>query len=288
MNPLVARPREFPDPRRMAGKVVFITGAARGVGRSLAATMAANGADVIAMDLCAAATADGLAPAPDDTDLAETVRLVEEQGRRAVAIRGDVRDRQAMTEALNEAVQRLGRLDVACVNAGLFKVGPSLDITDSDWQAIIDVNLTGAWNTCRAALPHLIAAGGGSIVITSSTAGLRGAPGALHYAASKHGVVGLTKTLAKEFGPQGVRCNSVHPTAINTPMIQNEQAWRTFAGSASATKEEAARARAARNPLGADAVEPEDVANAVLWLASDEARFVTGATLPVDAGMLVM
>ncbi|MFS3130554.1 mycofactocin-coupled SDR family oxidoreductase [Nocardioides sp. Bht2] len=288
MNTQTPPPQQFPDEQRLAGKVAFITGAARGVGRSLATTLAANGADIIAMDLCADAAPNGLTPAPEDTDLATTVRLVEEHGGRAIAIRGDVRDRQEMTAALDNAVAALGRLDIVCVNAGLFKVGPSLEISDADWQAIIDVNLTGAWNTCRAALPHLIAAGGGSIVITRSTAGLRAAPGAVHYSASKHAVVGLTKTLAKEFGPRGVRCNSVHPTAINTPMIQNEEAWRAFAGSATATKEEAARARATRNPLGVDAVEPEDVANAVLWLSSDEARFVTGATIPVDAGMLVM
>ncbi|CAM3228538.1 mycofactocin-coupled SDR family oxidoreductase [Nocardioides dubius] len=283
-----SRPPQFPDRRRLAGKVAFITGAARGVGRSLATTLAANGADIIALDLCAEPAPGGLTGPPTSADLAGTVHLVEQLGARAVALPGDVRDRPALTAALDEAVRRFGRLDIVCANAGLFRIAPTLEVSDDDWQATIDVNLTGAWNTCRAALPHLIAAGGGSIVITNSTAGLRGAPGAIHYAASKHGVVGLTRTIAKEFGAHQVRCNSVHPTAINTPMIQNEAARRTFAGSASATEAEAASARAARNPLGVDVVEPEDVANAVLWLAGDEARFVTGVSLPVDAGMLVM
>lgn len=273
--------------KRFTGKVALITGAARGQGRSHAIRMAEEGADIIAVDICGPVPTVTISPPATEEDLAETVRLIEKHGRRVVATKVDVRDREGLQYAIDTGVERLGRLDVACANAGIFQPAPSLDTTDELWRDIIDVNLTGVWNTCRVALPHLIAAGGGSIVIISSAGGLKGNPNTIAYTASKHGVVGVMRVLANEFGPQMIRVNSVHPSGVDTPMIANEATWRLFApDEINPTKASAAPAFQAGNVLPIPWLEVDDISNAVLFLASDEARYITGVTLPVDAGYL--
>jgi (+)-trans-carveol dehydrogenase len=270
---------------RVAGKVAFITGAARGQGRSHAVRLAEEGADIIAVDICAQI---GSVPYEMATpaDLAETVTEVEALDRRIVAAQADVRDYAALKAALDDGVTRLGGLDIVSANAGIASFAPAAGLDEATWQDMIDVNLTGVWHAAKAAVPHLIAGGrGGSIVLTSSTAGLAALPNMAHYVAAKHGVVGLMRTLALELAPHSIRVNSVHPTAVNTPMVQNEPAMRVFLpGVANPTAGQYAEAMGALNALPVPWVEPRDVSNAVLFLASDEARYITGATLPVDAG----
>jgi (+)-trans-carveol dehydrogenase len=273
---------------RVAGKVAFITGAARGQGRSHAIRLAAEGADIIAVDLCGqVATVPYAMSTPDD--LAETVKEVEALDRRIVATQADVRDYGALKAALDDGVAQLGRLDIVSANAGIFSFGTLAELDDVTWQDMIDVNLTGVWHTAKAAIPHLRAAGGGAIILTSSTAGLQAIENIGHYTSAKHGVVGLMRTLARELAPDMIRVNSVHPTAVNTDMIQNSATYELFASDlpeAERTREALAPRFESLNVLPIPWVEPVDISNAVLWLASDEARYVTGVTLPVDAGLL--
>lgn len=273
---------------RFSGKVAFITGAGRGQGRSHAVRLAEEGADIIAVDVCAPVPTVTVAPPTTQEDLAETVRLVEKLNRRIVAAAVDVRDRESLQRVVDAGVDQLGRLDVVCANAGIFQPAPTLEVTDDAWREIIDINLTGVWNTCRVALPHMIACGGGSIVITSSAGGLKGNPNTIAYTASKHAVVGVMRVLANEFGPQMIRVNSVHPSGVDTPMIANEATWKLFApDEPNPTKASAAPAFQAGNALPIPWLDVSDISNAVLFLASDEARYITGVTLPVDAGYLV-
>ncbi len=271
---------------RMEGKVALVTGAARGQGRSHALRLAREGADIVAVDLCGPIDTIEMYPPSTRDDLAETVRQVEELDRRIVSHVADVRDSSSLGAAVDEGVSQLGKLDVVCANAGVFEISPALEITDAMWRNMIDVNLTGVWNTCRAALPHLVANGGGAIVITSSTAGIKGTPNTVHYTATKHGVVGIMRTLANEFAGNNVRVNTVHPTGVDTDMIMNEKTWGLFSPD-DPTREKAAPAFESLHALPVSWVEPVDISNAVLWLASDEARFVTGVTLPVDAGWTI-
>jgi SDR family mycofactocin-dependent oxidoreductase len=263
---------------RLEGKVAFVTGAARGQGRSHALRLAEEGADIIAVDLCAQIDS---VPYPMGTpdDLRETQRLIEEHDRRVIAEQADVRSFEALKSIVDRGVAEFGRLDVVCANAGIFTVADSTwEIEEQGWQDVIDVNLTGVWHTVKAAVPHMIAAGnGGAIVITSSTAGLKGLGGATHYVASKHGVIGIMRSLAMELAPHSIRVNTVHPTGVNTPMVVNE-----FFGELMQRRPEMGAAM--QNPLPVEMVEPVDISNAIVWLASDEARYVTGVTLPVDAG----
>jgi (+)-trans-carveol dehydrogenase len=274
---------------RVDGKVAFITGAARNQGRSHALRLAAEGADIIAVDICEPVKSIEMYPPATEEDLAETVRLVEELDRRVLATKADVRDSAALRAAVDAGVAEFGRLDIVCANAGVFEIQPALEVTDEGWAEMIDINLTGVWNTCRAALPHLIEGGrGGSIVITSSTAGLKGTPNTVHYTAAKHGVVGIMRTLANEFAQHSIRVNSVHPTGVDTVMIQNEKTWGLFdPANPHPTRETAEPVFASTNALPVPWVEPIDISNAILFLASDEARYITGVTLPVDAGYTV-
>ena len=274
---------------RVEGKVAFITGAARSQGRSHALRLAQEGADIIAVDVCAPIGSIGMYPPATDEDLAETVRQVEALDRRIVATKADVRDSAAMKAAVDDGVAQLGRLDIVLGNAGVFEIQPALEITDEAWREMIDINLTGVWNTCKVALPHLIEGGrGGSIVLTSSTAGLKGTPNTIHYTAAKHGVVGVMRTLANEFAQHSIRVNSVHPTGVDTVMIQNEKTWGLFApGDPAPSREKAAPILESTNALPVPWVEPVDISNAILFLVSDEARYITGVTLPVDAGYTV-
>jgi SDR family mycofactocin-dependent oxidoreductase len=275
---------------RVEGKVAFITGAARGQGRSHATRLAQEGADIIAVDLCDQV---GSVPYPMATpdDLAQTVKEVEALDRRIVATQADVRDYGALKAAVDDGVAQLGRLDIVSANAGIFSSGTLADLPEQTWQDMIDVNLTGVWHAAKAAIPHLRAGGrGGSIILTSSTAGLMALENTGHYVAAKHGVVGLMRTLALELAPEMIRVNSVHPTNVNTDMFQNAAIYALFAPDLEEkdrTKERIVERAQTLNALPIPWVEPVDISNAVLWLASDEARYVTGVTLPVDAGQLV-
>jgi (+)-trans-carveol dehydrogenase/(-)-trans-carveol dehydrogenase len=274
---------------RVAGKVAFITGAARGQGRSHAIRLAQEGADIIAVDICEDVPGIPYAGATE-ADLAETVKQVEALDRRIVAAKADVRDYQGLKKALDDGVAQLGRLDIVSANAG---IGTSpynaWEMDDSVWQTMIDINLTGVWHTAKAAVPHLIAGGnGGSIILTSSAAGLQAYQNIAHYVSAKHGVVGLMRTLALELAPHSIRVNSIHPTQVDTPMIQNEATYRLFRPDLEhPTKDDFAPASQAVNALPIPWVEPVDISNAVLFLASDEGRYITGVTLPVDAGTVI-
>jgi SDR family mycofactocin-dependent oxidoreductase len=276
---------------RVEGKVAFITGAARGQGRSHAVRLAEEGADIIAVDI--AADIEGVRrfyPGATEADLAETVRHVEALDRRIVAAKADVRDYGTLKSALDDGVAQLGHVDIVSANAAIWIFGDlAHEVAERDWQDLIDVNLTGVWHTAKAAIPHLIAQGtGGSIIITSSTAGLKGTPYTAQYTTSKHAVIGLMRTLAVELAPHWIRVNTVNPTGVDTIMIQNEATWRQFLpGTEHPTKEQAAEVFVTTNALPVPWVGPRDVSNAVLFLASDEARYITGVTLPVDAGYTI-
>jgi SDR family mycofactocin-dependent oxidoreductase len=273
---------------RVAGKVAFITGAARGQGRSHAVRLAQEGADIIAVDVCA--DMPGMPyPGATEADLAETAKQVEALDRRIVAVAADVRDYGALKAALDDGVAQLGRLDIVSANAGIgSSPHATQDLAESTWQDMIDVNLTGVWHTAKAAIPHLIAAGGGALVLTSSAAGLQAYPGVGHYVSAKHGVVGLMRTLALELAPHSIRVNSIHPTQVDTIMIQNEATWRLFRPDLEhPTRADFEPASQEMNALPIPWVDPVDISNALLFLASDEARYITGVPLPVDAGCLV-
>jgi len=269
---------------RFDGKVAYITGAARGQGRSHAVRLAAEGADIVAVDRCAPIPSVAY-PLATEADLAETVRAVEAHGRRIVARRADVRDRAALEAAAADAVAHFGRIDVVVANAGIIPV-PAAGIDENDaWRDAIDVLLTGTWNTLKATVPTLVAGGdGGAVVITSSTAGLKGFydtwGGFDGYTAAKHGVVGLMRSYANVLAPHRIRVNSVHPSGVATAMVVN----RPFAAYMESHPEVAARLH---NALPVDLLDVADVTAAVLWLASDEARYVTGVAFPIDGGMTV-
>jgi (+)-trans-carveol dehydrogenase len=275
---------------KLEGKVAFITGAARGQGRSHAIRLAAEGADIIAVDL-----AGQLDSVPYDmatpADLAETVKEVEALDRRIVATQADVRDYGAVKAAVDDGVAQLGRLDIVAANAGIFSFGRAEELPEQSWQDMIDVNLTGVWHAAKAAIPHLKAGGqGGAIVLTSSTAGLMPFENMAHYTAAKHGVVGLMRVLAVELAPDFIRVNSVHPTTVNTDMIHNKATYELFSPDlpeAGRTREILTERFQTLNALPIPWVEARDISNAVLFLASDEARYITGVTLPIDAGSLL-
>ncbi|MBX8689989.1 mycofactocin-coupled SDR family oxidoreductase [Mycobacterium sp. 20091114027_K0903767] len=266
----------------LAGKVAFITGAARGQGRAEALRLAADGADIIAIDLCDQIESVPYPLATPD-DLAATVKLVEETGARIVAQQADVRDEQALQAALRTGVERLGRLDIVVANAGIAPMQSGPD----GWRDVIDVNLSGVHHTVEAAIPIMVEQGeGGSIVLISSAAGLIGVGGgdrgSIGYTAAKHGVVGLMRAYANFLAPQCIRVNTIHPTGVDTPMINNEftRGWLKHIA------EELNAPTNFSNALPVQVIQSEDVANAVAWLVSDQARYITGVTLPVDAGIV--
>ncbi len=269
------------------GKVAFVTGAARGQGRSHARRLAEGGADIIAIDACA--TQDWLTyPLATEADLAQTVKEVEALDRRIIARRADVRDLAAVRAVLDEGVAALGgRLDIVCANAAIIsQPAPTWEIDVGQWRELIDVTLTGVFVTVKAAIPHMIAAGnGGSIALTSSGAALISGGGLADYKAAKAGVLSLTRTLACELAEHFIRVNAICPTAVDTPMIQNEALYRSFRPDLDNPGREDVKAGfQTMNLLPIPWVDPVDVSNAIVWLASDAARYVTGITLPVDAG----
>ena len=267
---------------KLEGKVAFITGAARGQGRSHAVRLAQEGADIIAVDICR--QIDSVAyPLATPEDLAETVREVEALDRRIFARQADVRDEPQLKHVFERGVAELGPVDIVLANAGIAPMSRSEP--HSAWQDVIDVNLTGVFNTVEIAIPSMKERGaGGAIVLTSSTACLTGiggpTRGGLGYTAAKHGVVGLMRSYANTLAPYSIRVNTVHPTGVNTPMIVNDAMAEFLAADPQMSNEVA-------NALPVYLVEPIDISNAIAWLVSDEARYVTGVTLPVDAGFTV-
>jgi SDR family mycofactocin-dependent oxidoreductase len=267
--------------RRLAGKTAFITGAARGQGRSHAVLMASEGASIIAVDLCGQIDSVQY-PMSTSRDLEQTVAAVEGVGGRICASVADVRDESALRGAFDRGVQAVGPVDIVIANAGI--AAQASHERPGAWADVLDVNLTGVFHTVEVAIPSMIEnKRGGSIVLTGSTAGLTGASGptraGLAYAAAKHGVVGLMRGYANNLAPHSIRVNSVHPTGVATPMIQN-QAMREFLDT------DPSHHDVAGNALPVPVIEPVDVSYAIVWLVSDEARYVTGVALPVDAGFV--
>jgi SDR family mycofactocin-dependent oxidoreductase len=266
------------------GRVAFITGAARGQGRAHAVRLAREGADIIAVDICADIPSMDY-PNASPSDLDETVKLVESQDRRIVARQADVRDYDGLDAAFQEGLASLGRVDIVLANAGIIRLGPEVE-PGNEWRDIIDVNLTGVWNTIRIALPAMIeGARGGSIVITSSSAGLRATgtdkAGPQAYNAAKRGLIGLMETLAIDVAKHSIRVNTIHPTGVATGMVLNPAMEKLFAANDPGLA-------AMQNALPIDILQPEDIANAVAWLVSDGAKFVTGVALPLDAGFSIL
>ncbi len=273
---------------RVEGKVAFITGAARGQGRAHSVRLASEGADIIAVDICKPIdTVDKIAASTPPEDLAETADLVKNAGGRIFTAEVDVRDYDALKAAVDAGVEEFGRLDIIVANAGIGNGGETLDKTsEADWNAMIDINLSGVWKTVKAGVPHILEGGrGGSIILTSSVGGLKAYPHTGHYIAAKHGVVGLMRTFAVELGAQNIRVNSVHPTNVNTPLYMNEGTMKLFRPDLeNPTADDMKVVAQLMHTLPIGWVEPEDIANAVLFLASDESRYITGVTLPVDGG----
>lgn len=287
--------------RKLEGKVAFITGAARGQGRTHAVTLAREGAGILAVDICAPIESVPY-PLATEADMAATVSDVEAIGGRIYSATADVRDVGALQKAFDAGLDELGPVDIVIANAGIapmvghpVRANYNLPAEEaiawltgarepaSTWKDAIDVNLTGAFNTVQVAVPSMIArAEGGSIVITSSMAGMLGiggpSRGSLAYTASKHGVVGLMRTYANNLAPYNIRVNSVHPAGVRTPMLTNDVSRNHF------NSLPAAQADVMSNALSVRHLDPEDVSNAVLWLVSNDARYVTGIQLPVDAG----
>ena len=272
---------------RVEGKVAFITGAARGQGRSHAVRLAQEGADIIAIDVCKPIVENTTIPASTPEDLAETADLVKGHNRRIFTAEVDVRDYDALKAAVDTGVEQLGRLDIIVANAGIGNGGDTLDKTSEfDWQEMIDVNLSGVWKSVKAGVPHILAGGnGGSIILTSSVGGLKAYPHCGNYVAAKHGVVGLMRSFAVELGQKMIRVNSVHPTHVRTPMLHNEGTFKMFRPDLeNPGADDMAPICQMFHTLPIPWVEAEDISNAVLFLASDESRYITGVTLPVDAG----
>jgi SDR family mycofactocin-dependent oxidoreductase len=272
-------------PGLLAGQVAFVTGAARGQGRSHALALAREGASIIALDACAP-IATVPYPLPAKEDLEDTAEQVRALGAQVIHGVVDVRDLAGMERFVSDAVATLGRLDIVCANAGISTPSPTLTMTEEAWQTTIDINLTGAWKTCRATVPHVIAGGrGGAVIITSSSATAMISKNIAHYTASKHGLIGFMRVLAKELAPHRIRVNTLHPTGVRTPMILNEPMYRLFRPDLeNPDQEDFESAARSHHALGVSAVDPEDVSAAVIYLASAAGRYVTGSTFMLDAG----
>jgi SDR family mycofactocin-dependent oxidoreductase len=262
---------------RVQGKVALITGAARGQGRNHAVKLAEQGADVIAVDACVNYDTMNYEMGTE-ADLAETVKMVEALDRRVVARKADTRDLTALTAAVDEGVAELGGLDIVCANAGICSAQTWNQITPELWQDTIDVILTGTWHTCRAVIPHLLDRGAGSVIVTGSTSAVKGQPFLTPYIAAKHGLVGIVESLANELAPHNIRFNLIHPTGVNTRLLEG------VGGLPGLIELDPHQGPTFVNAQLVEFVEVDDVTNAVLYLASDESRYVTGAGLRVDAG----
>ena len=266
------------------GRVALVTGAARGQGRSHAVALAEAGADVVVTDLCA-----DIASVPYDlsepSDLDETARLVEKAGRRALAVEADVRDRAAMEAVVGQAIDELGRIDIVVANAGICGFGAMPELTAEQWDDMVAVNLTGVFHTFRAVVPHMVERGYGRLVAISSGAGRTGTPHLSHYAATKWGVIGFVKSVALEVAAHGITANVVCPATVDTPMVHNEALYSLFAPDIATPSKDAVRPRyEAMNPMRVAWLDPQEISNAVLFLASDRSSFISGETIEVSAG----
>ncbi len=270
------------QPGTLQGRVAFVTGAARGQGRSHAVRLARAGADIIALDICAPASETITYPAATAEDLAETVRAVEAEGRKVLARAVDTRDDAAVRQLVADGTEQFGRLDILVANAGVLGWGRLWELTDEQWDTVIGVNLTGTWRTLRAVIPAMIDAGnGGSIIVVSSAAGLKATPGNGHYSASKYGLVALTNSLALELGEFGIRVNSIHPYSVDTPMIEKDAIIQLLSQ----------HPRYAHSfppmPLQPRGVmNPDEISDVVVWLAGDGSGTLSGAQIPIDKGVL--
>jgi (+)-trans-carveol dehydrogenase len=272
------------------GKVALVTGAARGQGRSHSVRLAAEGADVIAVDVCADPLKTLSYGLGTEAELDETIAAIEGHGRRAIKAVADVRSLPEMEQAVKAGLDELGKIDIVCANAGIGSWAVAWEMTAEQWQEMIDVNLTGVFNTARAALPSMVERGeGGCLVLTSSTAGLRAYANTAHYTAAKHGVIGLMKVLAQEAAAHKIRVNAVCPTTVRTPLVINDATFELFApDKQNPTEDDVREAFEGLNLLPNVAwIEPSDVSDAVLFLCSDAAKFMTGVALPVDAGNII-
>jgi (+)-trans-carveol dehydrogenase len=269
--------------------VAFITGAARGQGRSHAVRLAEAGADIIAVDICE--QIDGVPyPMATEDDLALTVEMVQETGRRIVPAVADVRELDGLAAAVDRAVDVLGRLDIVCANAGITGVYGVVEPKDAArlFRVVVDVNLTGVFNTVEAAKPHLVKQPGGSVIITSSLAGLRAVGAGGGYGEAKHGLVGMMRNYAHELAPHMIRVNTIHPSNVRTPMVVNDYLPTVFRPDLdNPTMRDIEDILSSMNLMPVPWVEPEDISRAVLFLASDDSRYITGATVPVDAGAAI-
>ncbi|AFR50644.1 mycofactocin-coupled SDR family oxidoreductase [Gordonia sp. KTR9] len=270
------------------GKTVLITGGARGQGRAHALTSAREGADVILLDITRQLDSVDYPLATAD-DMAETVRQVEALDRRALTFDADVRDQTQLDDAVAAGIAEIGKIDVLIANAGIWTRAPFWEMSEQMWSDMMDVNLTGVWKSAKAVAPHMIERQSGSIVITSSVNGLEPGMNYAHYVATKHGVIGLMKNIALELAPHGIRCNSINPGAIRTPMTDQQGAWDMFAGHEGGTPEDLIEGGYHFHALkGHSFMPPEVIANTALYLNSDLAASVTGVTIPVDAGHLLL
>lgn len=272
------------------GKVALITGAGRGQGRSHALKLASEGADVIAVDIGGGRVETISYELASEADLDTTVKEIEAMGRRAVKAIADVRSLSELQAAVDAGLAALGKIDIVCANAGIGSWAVAWELTEQQWKDMIDINLTGVFNATRAALPSMVERGeGGSVVLTSSTAGLRAYANTAHYTAAKHGVIGLMKVLAQEAGPHRIRVNAVCPTTVRTPLVINDSTFELFAPHLEhPTEDDVREPFESLNILpGVAWIEPEDVSDAVVFLCSDAAKFITGVALPIDAGNIV-
>lgn len=276
--------------KTLEGRVAFVTGAARGQGRAHAVRLADEGADIIAIDVCAPVDDTITYPSATPEDLAETVAAVEATGRKILAREVDIRDLAAQQQVVADGVEQFGRLDIVVANAGVLSWGRIFEMSPEQWDTVVDVNLNGTWRTIRAAVPAMIEAGnGGSIIIVSSSAGLKATPGNGHYAASKHGLVALTNSLALEVGEYGIRVNSIHPYSIDTPMIEPEAMAQVFAKYPNYLH---SFAPMPYQPVGEGAeglstfMTPEEVSDVVAWLAGDGSATLSGSQIAVDRGVM--
>ncbi|MFL5843522.1 MAG: mycofactocin-coupled SDR family oxidoreductase [Solirubrobacteraceae bacterium] len=273
---------------RMDGKVAFITGAAGGMGRTHATRLADDGCDIIAVDI-GRQLEDVPYAMPAADKLEETAQLVRERGRRAVTVTADIRDTAALEAAVRHGVAELGRLDVVVANAGIWTLGGNLwEIPEERFREMIEINLTSQWRTVKATIPVMLELGnGGSVIFIGSTNSFKAVPGNGHYTAAKHGVIGIMRTLAQELAAQGIRVNAVCPTGVNTDMLINDRMFQLFRPDLDDPGyEDAEEGLRGLNLIPVPTVEPEDVSDAVAWLASSESRMVTGSAIAVDAGNL--
>jgi SDR family mycofactocin-dependent oxidoreductase len=275
----------------LEGRVAFVTGAARGQGRSHAVRLAEEGADIIAIDACAPISPTISYPMPTVDDLAETTRLIEATGRKVLSRQVDIRDLPALQQVVADGVEQFGRLDIVVANAGVLSWGRIWELSEEQWNTVIDVNLNGTWKTIRAAVPAMIEAGnGGSIIIVSSSAGLKATPGNAHYAASKHALTALTNSLAIEVGEFGIRVNSIHPYSVDTPMIEPEAMMEMFGKYPSFIHSFSPMPYRPVNKQAGEGLQeflsPAEVSDVVAWLAGDGSATISGSQIAVDRGTM--